>query len=100
MDKTTNLGLKTKTKRGYLSNFVNYRDWFLSHDLTWQKKHMVVCQHCGKKFVPTAPNQKFCGPDNPSCHDARTDSKMANGMWVKNTPMLSLTTYAEKIRNK
>ena len=88
--------VKTNTRRGYLSNFENYRDWYMSHSITWQREHMVRCEHCGKKFIPSSPNQKYCGPENPSCHTNRTDSKMANGMWVKNTPKTVLTPYAQK----
>lgn len=89
--------MDTKTRRGYLSKFNNYRDWFMSHDALWQRKHMVTCEYCGKKFIPSAPNQKFCGPENPMCYNTRTDSKMANGMWIKNTPQFALTPYAQKV---
>ena len=87
---------KTKKKRGYLSNFSNYRDWFLSHDLKWQKEHMCKCEHCGKKFIPNAPNQKFCGPENESCYKARNDSSLSNGQWLKKMTSTLITPYYER----
>ena len=90
--------IKTKKKRGYLSNFVNYRDWYNSHNMLWQREHMVRCQHCGKKFKPNSPNQKFCGEeDNPSCYKARNNSEMANGGWVRNYASCYLTTVRQKL---
>ncbi len=87
---------KVKTKRGYLSSFNNYYDWFVSHDLKWQRDHMVRCQHCGRKFVPKSPNQKYCGPENNMCYATRTDAKMADGMWIKNATKMQLVPFAEK----
>lgn len=83
-------------KRGYLSNFKNYNEWFKSHDIIWQRKHLVKCKHCGKRFIPTAPNQKYCGPENPECYKQRNDPKLANGMWVKNVSAETLTSYKDK----
>jgi len=85
-----------KKKRGYLSNYANYRDWYVSHDLKWQKEHMFKCEHCGKKFIPSSPNQKFCGPDNDSCFKARHDTTLANGQWVKKITSELLVPYYER----
>jgi hypothetical protein len=85
-----------KKKRGYLSNFANYREWFLSHDPRWQKEHMCKCEHCGRKFIPNAPNQRFCGPDNNSCYAARNDATLGNGQWIKKMTANILTPYYEK----
>lgn len=87
---------KTKKKRGYLSNFANYRDWYMSHDLKWQKDHRFKCEHCGKKFIPSSPNQKFCGPENESCYKARKDMGLADGQWVKKMTAEMLTSYHDK----
>lgn len=86
----------TKKKRGYLSNYANYHEWYISHDLRWQKEHMVKCEHCGRKFVPTAPNQKFCGPDKESCYQARHDTGLANGQWFKKMTSELLVPYYER----
>ena len=86
----------TKKKRGYLSKHVNYYDWFVSHDTKWQREHMPKCQHCGQKFIPTAPNQKYCGPDNKSCFEARHDPKLADGQWLKNMTSDVLVPYHER----
>ena len=83
-------------KRGYLSNFSNYHDWFVSHDAKWQKQHMFTCEHCGKKFIPNAPNQRFCGPDNKSCYKERHDSNLVNGQWVNKISADVLIPYCEK----
>ena len=87
---------KIKTKRGYLSNFNNYYDWFVSHTIKWQKEHMFKCEHCGKNFIPNAPNQKYCGPENGSCYKNRTDPSLSNGMWYKKATSVYLTPYKYK----
>ncbi len=88
--------MENKTKRGYLNNFTNYREWFVSHDMKWIREHKVKCCHCGNYFIPNSPNQKYCGPENKACHEARNDSSLANGMWVKNADASLLVPFKFK----
>ena len=82
-----------KQKRGFLTNNLNYKDWFMSHDGEWIKEHLVTCTKCGCKFIPDAPNQKYC---SDKCFRATHESCFYDGTWVNKMDKRYLIPIAER----